>query len=85
MSIARYSGFSSRNRVASFFSTRLEQMLDASSRYQMSLFVFHLASILWIAWDPYWLRRVRSRHRAKVFGRGTWIVSGTYPYLRRSG
>jgi hypothetical protein len=36
---------------------------------------FHCLSILWIAWDPYWLRRARSRGRAKVKGRDVWIVS----------
>ncbi|WVQ95498.1 hypothetical protein IAU59_002595 [Kwoniella sp. CBS 9459] len=38
-----------------------------------SLVLFHLLSISWIAWDPYWLRRVRSRDQAKVQGRGVWV------------
>nr|XP_019051149.1 hypothetical protein I302_01598 [Kwoniella bestiolae CBS 10118]OCF30079.1 hypothetical protein I302_01598 [Kwoniella bestiolae CBS 10118] len=42
-------------------------------RIPMSLFLFNALSIIWIAWDPYWLRRVRNREKVKVEGRGTWI------------
>ncbi|OCF45681.1 hypothetical protein I317_00584 [Kwoniella heveanensis CBS 569] len=38
-----------------------------------SLVLFHMVSITWIAWDPYWLRRVRSRDQAKVQGRDVWV------------
>ncbi|WVF67934.1 hypothetical protein IAT40_002696 [Kwoniella sp. CBS 6097] len=38
-----------------------------------TLGLFHLLSITWIAWDPYWLRRVRSRDQAKVKGRDVWV------------
>ncbi|KAK4687189.1 hypothetical protein P7C73_g2929, partial [Tremellales sp. Uapishka_1] len=34
---------------------------------------FHLLSILWIAWDPFWLKRKRARDKAKGQGRGTWV------------
>ncbi|WVQ85896.1 hypothetical protein IAT38_008064 [Cryptococcus sp. DSM 104549] len=37
------------------------------------LIAFHTISILWIAWDPYWIRRVKSRNRTKVEGRGVWV------------
>jgi hypothetical protein len=40
----------------------------------LSMLGLHCASLLWIAWDPYWLRRVRSQDNAKLRGRPTWIV-----------
>jgi hypothetical protein len=39
------------------------------------LCLFHLCSILWIAWDPYWLRRLHSQGAIKVQGRAIWVVS----------
>lgn len=36
---------------------------------------FHLLSIMWIAWDPYWLRVRRMGGQAKVTGRRVWVVS----------
>nr|XP_018259669.1 uncharacterized protein I303_07737 [Kwoniella dejecticola CBS 10117]OBR81827.1 hypothetical protein I303_07737 [Kwoniella dejecticola CBS 10117] len=37
------------------------------------LLLFHSLSVLWIAWDPYWLRRMRHRDKIKVEGRGIWV------------
>nr|XP_019008114.1 uncharacterized protein I206_07282 [Kwoniella pini CBS 10737]OCF46895.1 hypothetical protein I206_07282 [Kwoniella pini CBS 10737] len=34
---------------------------------------FHLLSVLWIAWDPYWLRRMRNRDQIKVEGKNIWV------------
>ncbi|OCF54788.1 hypothetical protein L486_07924 [Kwoniella mangroviensis CBS 10435] len=38
-----------------------------------SLLLFNVLSIIWIAWDPYWLRRVRNRDKIKIEGRGLWV------------
>jgi hypothetical protein len=40
------------------------------------LVLWHTASILWMAWDPYWLRR-RNRSRTRIMGRRKWLVSRT--------
>jgi hypothetical protein len=37
------------------------------------LLIWHTASILWMAWDPYWLRR-RNRSKTRITGRRKWLV-----------
>lgn len=39
-----------------------------------ALAVFHVVSLFWIVWDPYWLSKVRSDGRLKVTGRDVWVV-----------
>ena len=39
---------------------------------RQAVLAFHLVSISWIAWDPYWLSRVKSKDR-NVHGRQRWI------------
>jgi hypothetical protein len=41
----------------------------------LALLLYHALSVFWIAWDPYWLRKRRSRSRARVAGRATWLVN----------
>lgn len=60
-------------------------LLDQIVRMQLAglsitsiLLSLSVMSVTWIAWDPYWLRRVRSRDRMKVKGREAWVVSTQY-------
>ena len=50
--------------------------VDRLSREHRNLLLwFHAVSILWIAWDPYWLKRASGRGRVRLEGRSTWVVS----------
>lgn len=48
-----------------------------------TMMVFHFVSILWIAWNPYWLRAVRARGRIKLIGHDTWIRNMLIVYCLR--
>ena len=43
-------------------------------RVRIWLSIWHASSILWMAWDPYWLRR-RNRSKTRTIGRRKWLVS----------
>jgi hypothetical protein len=50
--------------------------------------IAHGVSLLWMAWDPYWLRKERQGGRAKILGRKVWLVRRSLPghlrvFLRR--
>lgn len=53
---------------------RALNLIDNAYSAGMGLLFLHLVSVLWFAWDPYWLRRRREHHRGRVKGRGSWIV-----------
>ncbi|WWD20646.1 hypothetical protein CI109_105122 [Kwoniella shandongensis] len=54
---------------------RQDELLRRATPFSLptALLMFHALSILWIAWDPNWLQRVRSRDKANVHGRGIWV------------
>ncbi|WVQ70709.1 hypothetical protein IAR50_000231 [Cryptococcus sp. DSM 104548] len=53
----------------------LDRSVPFAPRLSFASFMmsFHLVSILWIAWDPSWFRRMRRRDRTKVVGRDIWV------------
>ncbi|WWD08432.1 hypothetical protein V865_006544 [Kwoniella europaea PYCC6329] len=63
--------------LASAFPARLTRILDIHPPnipyLPFSLLLFNSLSIIWIAWDPYWLKRVRDRDKTKIEGRGIWV------------
>ncbi|WRT70630.1 uncharacterized protein IL334_007628 [Kwoniella shivajii] len=63
--------------LATMKPARLERMFHSDIPLLPStsilLLGFNISSILWIAWDPYWLKRARGRSKVKVEGRDIWV------------
>ncbi|WWC98621.1 hypothetical protein V866_005514 [Kwoniella sp. B9012] len=63
--------------LASAFPARLTTILNVHPPtipyLPFSSMLFNVLSIIWIAWDPYWLKRVRDRDKTKIEGRGIWV------------
>lgn len=55
-------------------------VISSSRHIGLGLLAFNLISVLWFAWDPYWLRRRREHNRDRVKGRDIWLVSQFLPH-----
>ncbi|KAK8850464.1 hypothetical protein IAR55_004382 [Kwoniella newhampshirensis] len=78
----------SRSLLAAMAPSRLGHMSrqrfpGSTITLSTGMVLFHALSILWIAWDPYWLRRVRRRDRTKVQGRAIWVRNMLYIMVLR--
>ncbi|WWC92208.1 uncharacterized protein L201_007162 [Kwoniella dendrophila CBS 6074] len=63
--------------LAIAFPSHLRSIISVQLPYippiPMSILSFYVLSIIWTAWDPYWLKKERNKNKIKIEGRDVWV------------